>query len=189
MPNSSRGKSRSDHEVFPPGKPAGAFFEGGPLPSVPRFNSNRGVVIMKQKLTRRAALAGLAAATTTPAIGAGEPDPIYAAIATHREAFQIFNDAVTAYGVEEKKWSYGEDEPATLLEADERVKETSDEEAAALEELVTTVPITFAGTLALIRYVLSYEAGPRRHHLLEEDELVAFLTTIGGAIEKLANVA
>ena len=144
---------------------------------------------MKQKLTRRAALAGLAAATTTPAIGAGEPDPIYAAIATHREAFQIFNDAVTAYGVEEKKWNYGEDEPATLLEADEHVKETSDEEAAALEELVTTVPITFAGMLALIRYILSYEDGPRRHHLLEEDELVAFLATIADAIENLANVA
>jgi hypothetical protein len=90
------------------------------------------------KLSRRtalASLAGVAAAGAIPA-GAGEADPIFAAIAAHRAA-------ANAYAADD-----AEDIDALMWAAQE-----------ALEDLLATAPTTLPGVVALLRHLGEPDVG------------------------------
>jgi hypothetical protein len=148
---------------------------------------------MKTELSRRATLAGLAtiASMPPPALGAAEPDPIFAVIERHHEAFKAFRDAGAVYSAREEEWFKKRgDRPPALVEAEEHQAATNDLEAETCDELLTTLPTTLPGALAVIRYVISYENGTNpllkgRHELFRDldTDALTFLTTIGDAIE------
>jgi hypothetical protein len=77
-----------------------------------------------------------------------------------------------------------------LFEAEEHEVATSDIESEARDELLAAGPTTLAGTLALIRHVVSYGDGTNQvlkgpsHDFFYGDEY-DFLTTIGDAIEAM----
>ncbi len=161
-------------------------------------------------LSRRATLAGLAAA---PAAGlaatAPETDPIFAAIERHREAMKALSNAFDARNLREEESrlavaltdsDFNEEErrfpvtkPAALVEAEQREQALSDLENDARADLLVTVPRTLSGTLAVIRYVTSYQYGESgihegRYNLfydVDEDPFT-FLTSIGDAIDAIA---
>ena len=155
---------------------------------------------MKTKLSRRAALCGLAtiASTPPPALGAGEPDPTFALIERHREAMKAFDAACSAQSqtwIDAGKPMTGD---ASVLKAEEHTNAISDIEEAIKDELFATVPTTLAGTLALVRYVTSYFDGTSgvfktdgSYNLFDDVEVDAFgfLTMIGDAIEGAIGVS
>jgi hypothetical protein len=118
------------------------------------------------------ATAGTPLPFATPVVGHAphpdelEPlDPIFAAIEKHREAMKAFHAAPS-------------DNAA------------SDAEIAVHADLIATVPSTFAGTLAVLRYVTAYQHdgggivdGPFTLFDDAEEESFTFLKTIGDAIE------
>src|SRR5271165_516253 len=110
------------------------------------------------KHSRRAALGALASvpALALPAIAVAESiDPIFAAIERHREAFAAFVAAVNA--VDEVK---AEQEGRKVNQADQDAySAASDAEDAALNEFVTTIPLTIAGIHAAIAHVVKYDNG------------------------------
>src|SRR5262245_15467976 len=103
--------------------------------------------------TRRAALGaiavGAAAIPSLAAAGAVAPDPVFAAIETHRAAYAVFNEAVRA----------GSRLVSIPEQIDARIDEASAGETAAAEALAATVPTTFGGVAAVLKYVADFGAG------------------------------
>jgi hypothetical protein len=147
-------------------------------------------VIMKTKLSRRAALAGLALAPTAglAATTTTEVDPIFAVIEKHREAWKAFAGAASAAGdLEEALVLRGErrDESPPYVEAQARADGLGEVAEQLKEALLETTPTTLAGALAVIRYVNGFDHG-HYHDLFENEEYATFLTTIGDVIERVA---
>src|SRR5258708_7488441 len=103
---------------------------------------------MKPAMSRRAALAGLAAIATAggtpalPAIGA-EPDPIFPLIETHKAAVAAYNalfDGKTEESMTEEEWF------ATTTEH-------MDDMGYALEDVVSTMPTTPYGLACVLRHL------------------------------------
>jgi hypothetical protein len=155
-------------------------------------------------LSRRATLAGVLSLAPAAAVAAVpiassasiKVDPIFAAIEKHREAFKAFHDACGAHSARDEEWfaqrkDPRDDKPAAVLDAEEHELAMSDQHDEARAALLTTVPTTLAGALAVIRYVTSYGVGTNEilerggsHNLFGDraDEFT-FLTKIGDAIE------
>jgi hypothetical protein len=146
-----------------------------------------------QRLTATAACIGAA-----PPAAADTPDPIFAAIAAHREALRAWDDALTVVGEFDGKrfarYRAGleDDDDPEHLAADQRAREHAEalcefetDAHLALIETATTLP----GTLAALRYVMGYYSGQselfpgRRHDLLDDESLLTFVEKIGDAIE------
>jgi hypothetical protein len=152
--------------------------------------------------TRRKFVQQVAAAAcigVTPAATAADAhDPIFAAIAAHREALRAWDDALTVVGeFDEKRFArrragLEDDDDPEHLAADQRAREHAEaldeietDTCRALIETATTLP----GTLAAIRYVMGYydrqiELFPGGlHELLDDESLLTFVEKIGDAIE------
>ncbi len=117
---------------------------------------------MQNHISRRALAAGLALAPIAGFSGiAGEvptvthADPIIAAIARHKESWQVFEaachrtDSVLA-----------EHQGREVTQEDEDVYEaTNDAEEIALDNLLATVPTTKAGARAALDHLIRYDRG------------------------------
>jgi len=102
--------------------------------------------------SRRAILAGAATlpALAVPAVaGSLTPDPIFAAIERHRAAYEEHGRVLEAVNAEE--------DPETHWTNDERVAAACDADCDALRALVQTVPATFAGAAAMLRYLVEHQ--------------------------------
>jgi hypothetical protein len=148
----------------------------------------------RRNLIRLATAAG--AALGVPAIAVA--DPIYDAIEYHRKTIRAWDAASTDLGRLEGDWFAQREEPfekapaetaKAIADAEERQDATGDVEISAADALVETVPTTLAGALTAIRYVLGYYDGEsdiypgRSHELLDDEQTLTFLGTIGDAIE------
>jgi hypothetical protein len=151
--------------------------------------------------TRRGFVQQVAAAAcigAVPPAAANAPDPIFAAIAAHRDAMRAWDDALTLVGELEGKGfarhkaGFKDNDDPEHLAAEERARE----HAEALDEIETDAHLalietatTLPGTLAAIRYVLGYYDGEselfpgRVDELLDEESLLTFIEKIGDAIE------
>jgi NADH dehydrogenase/NADH:ubiquinone oxidoreductase subunit G len=142
--------------------------------------------IMKTKLSRRAALAGLALAPTAGlAATTTEVDPIFTVIEKHREAWKAFAAAASAAAdvqVELVNRRERSDENAAYVDAQAGADGLGEVAEELKEALLETQPPTLAGALAAIRYVNGYNCG-HYHELFEDEEYATFLTTIGNVIE------
>jgi hypothetical protein len=137
---------------------------------------------MSDKLDRRTILAGAAAvpALAIPAAGAAsaftaasEPDPVFATVAAHREAFVEHMRAARLDGKLMRSYPGAEATAAALDAADEAL------EGATLE-LSEVVPTTMAGVVALLRYLEEFQEqaielpeAPRQWHSGDHDALLA----------------
>lgn len=125
--------------------------------------------------TRRAFVAGLAAAApvaamaSLPAVAAAEPDPIFAAIAAHERASAAYSEALLKRDdAEENKISDPE-----IIEANfEAVELAAEADTEAAIALVSTIPTTIAGALALLKYSASGEGryGCEWPHLTDDED-------------------
>jgi hypothetical protein len=136
---------------------------------------------MSDQLNRRTILAGVAAvpALTIPAAGAGstfaaasEPDPVFATVAAHREAFVEHMRAARLDGKLMRSDPRAEATGAALDAADEAL------EGATLG-LLEVAPTTMAGVLALLRYLEEFQEqaielpeDPRGWHSGDHDALL-----------------
>ena len=137
---------------------------------------------MSDKLNRRTILAGAAAvpALAIPAAGAAstfatasEPDPAFATVAAHREAFVEHMRAARLDGKLMRGDPGAEATAAALDAADEVYQE-------ATLELSEVVPTTMAGVVALLRYLEKFQEqaielpeAPRQWHSGDHDALLA----------------
>jgi hypothetical protein len=128
---------------------------------------------MSDHLNRRTILAGAAAVPTLaiPAAGAAstfatasEPDPVFATVAAHREAFVEHMRAARLDGKLMRSDPGAEASGAALDAADEALE-------GATVELSVVVPTTMAGVVALLRYLEEFQEqaielpeDPRRWH-------------------------
>jgi hypothetical protein len=122
---------------------------------------------MKLNLSRRAALAGLAtiapAAIALPTPGAAEPDRIFAAIDKHRAAARTFLTVVeeeselarTASGGKEAWFRRKPGDGRPTINA---MRTAWQAEQDAAYHLLDVQPTSFAGVIALLRYVHAHEA-------------------------------
>jgi hypothetical protein len=121
-----------------------------------------------QALSRRQALtataAALAGATAVNVVAivatrAAEPDPIFAAIERHRAAHMhaMACSRVRAETVD-VSWS-PEYDPVKVADASEADRAARERDADAAMELLNVEPTTAAGMVALLEYVLDYNAG------------------------------
>jgi hypothetical protein len=127
------------------------------------------------RVTRRAALA-IAAGTAINAAAiattrATAPDPIFAAIEHHHQCNVAFCDVLhLEEQLDKAEWERQEDE-------------TGNAERAACDAMIATLPTTKAGLIALLSYVLAeFERG---NQLLDDDEMLALLTTTRTALVSL----
>ncbi len=142
----------------------------------------------RRNLIRLAFSAG--AARGVPAVAVA--DPIYELIERHRETMAPWDAAIGEYDDACGAWYDVQTRPfekppieiaRAMAEAEERQNLTGEMERAAADAVVETVPTTLPGVLAAIRYVLGhYDNG---HELLDDDQTLTFLDTIGDAIEAL----
>ena len=137
---------------------------------------------MSDQLNRRVMLAGVAAAPVLaiPAPGAAstfaaasEPDPVFATVAAHREAFVEHMRAARLDGKLMQSHPGAEASGAALDAADEALEE-------ATLELSEVVPTTMAGVVALLRYLEEFQEqaielpeDPRSWHSGDHDALLA----------------
>ena len=142
---------------------------------------------MSDKLNRRASLAGAAAvpALAIPAAGAApafaaasEPDPVFATVAAHRDAFVEHMRAARLDGKLMRNDPRAEATGAALDAADEAL------EGATLD-LSEVVPTTMAGVVALLRYLEEFQEqaielpeAPRQWHSGDHDALLTELMSI-----------
>lgn len=107
-------------------------------------------------LPRRTILAGLAAAAPAAAIAslpvaaAAEPDPIFAAIAAHEAASQAYTEALNRRSKDEKRG-------LSSAAHDEECDKCGDLDFEAACVMVSTIPTTLAGAIALMKYSMSGE--------------------------------
>jgi hypothetical protein len=136
---------------------------------------------MSDKLDRRTILAGAAAvpALAIPAAGAAsafaaasEPDPVFATVAAHREAFVEHMRAARLDGKLMRSDPRAEATWAALDAADEAYQE-------ATWKLSEVVPTTMAGVVALLRYLEEFQEqaielpeDPRGWHSGDHDALL-----------------
>ena len=136
---------------------------------------------MSDKLNRRTILAGAAAVPvlTLPAAGvasmpvaASEPDPVFAMVAAHREAFVEHMRAARLDGKLMRSDPGAEATGAALDAADEVYQE-------ATWKLSEVVPTTMAGVVALLRYLEEFQEqaielpeDPRGWHSGDHDALL-----------------
>ena len=114
-----------------------------------------------QNKSRRAALglfAGAGALAIAPAVAiaaTNEPDPIFAAIERHKEAWQAFSAAC-----DPTDEISADQEGRAITEDDEAAWDASEEaEREAFYEAIGTAPITVRGIQALLEYAIKIEAG------------------------------
>jgi len=111
--------------------------------------------ISRRSLTAGLALAPLASLPVTAAALAQQPDPIFAAIDRHKAALSAFVAASTLTDEVVAK-----QEGRDITEADEAVYLAADgAEAAALDDLLATVPLTAAGAGAALIYLVEQGSG------------------------------
>jgi hypothetical protein len=133
---------------------------------MPQANS-RSTPIPSPKPSRRAVLAGIAAAPalagpTLALAGAGRPreggDPIFAAIERHKAAYRIKMEAGRIQCHAADKWDpeYDPVEREAAIEASSVADDAADD---AVDALITVRPTTMAGILALIHHVEAFNAG------------------------------
>jgi hypothetical protein len=89
--------------------------------------------------------------TAALAAGTAPPDPIFAAIAAHHQASEIYSQLCLAN------------------EADAELDRINDDVEAAAEVLADTKPTTLAGAAALLRHVAQHEADGFDFSLENED--------------------
>jgi hypothetical protein len=122
----------------------------------------------RQALTRISALTAIAATAVIPAtavaIGSAEPDPIFAAIESHRAASAVYCSCCVQLSdtvLYEKTIAAGRPWDFPFIpgtpEADEELHRISGIEDAAATTILTTPPKTIAGVVALLRYILKFE--------------------------------
>lgn len=134
----------------------------------------------RRDLLRFAAAAPLAGLAAQPAL-AGEPDPIFAAIARHKEAC-IALDIVNAEQDAAIERARGKPEFQSVFDASEEVTDAAiDVEIEVLEDALDTTPTSLAGVLAIVDYLHS-----NRHlAVFERNDPYDFLEMIGAAIDDL----
>ena len=136
---------------------------------------------MSDQLNRRVMLAGVAAApvlaiptpgTTSTFAAASQPDPVFATVAAHREAFVEHMRAARLDGKLMRSDPGAEATGAALDAADEVYQE-------ATLELSEVVPTTMAGVVALLRYLEEFQEqaielpeAPRQWHSGDHDALL-----------------
>ncbi len=142
---------------------------------------------MSKSHSRRAILAGIAAAPALAApvlaLTSAGPDPIYAAIENHKGLNAAFSRALLL----KDKFEVGsgfDDESPEHEDLIQREDETGDAEREACDEMLATAPTTFAGLLALLRYVDQEKA-----EFLDEDALKELLSTTVAALERIEAVS
>jgi hypothetical protein len=122
-----------------------------------------------RNLSRRTLIAGAAVLSTTAAVAttvavpsapaAAPPDPIFAAIERHKEAFRPSLEAARVkLNTVSAEWAENYDAAAHEA-AEAAAVVTSEAEEDAANALTTIRPTTMAGILALIRYVAEFNAG------------------------------
>jgi hypothetical protein len=142
---------------------------------------------MSKDHSRRAVLAGIA---TAPALAApalaltsAGPDPIFAAIENHKGLNAAFSRALLLKDTFEGEHGFSDTSP----QHDDLVRredETCDAEREACDEMLATVPTTFAGVLALLRYVEQ-----ERGEFLDETAFKELLSTTVSALATLGAVS
>jgi hypothetical protein len=106
-----------------------------------------------------ATVRAMAGTATVRRIEPSEPDPIYAAIAEHRQAVKAEARALEdTFGFGGGPAEEPEDSPAHVA-AEERHSTASDRTQAAVWKLVEIEPTSAAGLRALMQYVVSIEPG------------------------------
>jgi hypothetical protein len=128
--------------------------------------------------SRRAVLAGIAAATAlaAPVLALSGPDPIFAAIECHKasnaalSAICHLDPGPGASPEEHDEWERREDEAGSAERDD-------------ADQMVATIPTTFAGLLALLRYVEREHA--RGETFLDQDGLEKLISTTVSALEAI----
>jgi hypothetical protein len=112
------------------------------------------------------------------------PDPIFAAIEHHKAvavAFVAVLDGVSKFQ-EDKGWA---DSPG-IEEWRRRECEACDADGVAREKMLATIPTTFAGVLALLRYV-DQEAEEKL--LILEDGAEELVSITLSALERIGGVS
>jgi hypothetical protein len=145
-----------------------------------------------------AAGAAVAAAIPTAALAAATAiDPIYAVIERHRKACREHNEAIDTHMDFEEVGMTGEklEKYNSLVAETDAAYDRLDDVGC---DLINTKPTTFAGILALCRYVKPFfgESDPDElpHHILYDDDSTAYpaealFRVIGSAIEDLIRKA
>jgi hypothetical protein len=141
---------------------------------------------MSKTTTRRAVLAGIAAspALVAPALALSGPDPIFAAIEHHKAVYAAFGavlDGMSKFQ-EEKGWA---DSPE-FEEWRRREREACDADEVAREKMLATVPTTFGGVLALLRYI---DQGAEENLLLLQDGAEELVSITLSALERIGAVS
>jgi hypothetical protein len=154
-----------------------------------------------RSITRRSLLSGAAATVSAAVVPAAAipipavapavvvvpvvaPDPIFAAIEAHVQAFKEFIAVLDDLAVaEQTAWHAprGQRRAANrrLAEAERAERRFGDLEDDAMDCLIATVPQTLEGAAAVLRYVRErYE----QEHTMEEEELMTLLGAIEQAI-------
>ena len=160
-----------------------------------------------QSITRRSLLSGAAAMALAavapaaaipipapaPAVVAAlviAPDPIFAAIEAHVQAYKEFIAVLDDLAVAEQTARHaasGQRRAANkrLAEAERAERRFGDLEDDAMDCLVATVPQTLEGAITVLRYVRErYE----QEHTMEEEELMTLLGSIEQAIRREAGL-
>jgi hypothetical protein len=148
----------------------------------------------RPKLSRRALVRGataLPAVATLPAAAiaaavSDEPDPIFAAIEDRRGTITAHNAALKDSAAEERENGAG------LVETKWRERVAKNADAKAIRVLLSTVPTTLAGVLALVRYAAECDAAGDdiwMVYMTDEDEPVygyqALFASVIAALENL----
>jgi hypothetical protein len=152
--------------------------------------------------SRRGLLMGLAAATAVSApvsatalAPASGVDPIFALIDRHLEVTRAWDATGDVLERLQKDWfsrrkhSLEQPPDSAIADAEDQQNIWSDHEKCAADAIVETTPTTLAGVLAAIRYVLSHYDGESEvyaglsHDLLDDEQMLTFIATIGDAIE------
>ena len=155
---------------------------------------------MQQTTSRRAVLAGLAvtpalaastltlAAATVAGHGASlaAPDPIFAAIERHQALNAAFRHTLRLKDKFERDRGFADASPEHD-ELERREDESGNAESAACDEMVATVPTTFAGVLGLLRYVEQRHA--KGDKILDEGGLEEVVSTTISALASIGAVS
>jgi hypothetical protein len=136
--------------------------------------------------SRRAVLAGIATAPALagPALALSGPDPIYSAIERHKAVYAAFGAVLHGMSKFEKEKGWADSPEREVWRRRER--EACDADAAAREKMLATVPTTFAGVLALLRYI---DQGAEENLLLLQDGAEELVSITLSALERIGPVS
>jgi hypothetical protein len=141
--------------------------------------------------SRRAVLAGIATAPAlavpvlAQATAVSEADPIFAAIEHHKASNAAFSHTLHLMGKFEEE--HGHADSPEQDEWHRRESASSDVEREACDEMISTVPTSLAGLLALLRYVEAEHA--RGEKFLDQGALEELVSTTVSALAAIGAVS